>query len=231
MQEIPDQLHLTITERRRYAAKHNYYFQYTNLTSDVSPVWQKLPAITDAMIAHPDADWIWWLDQDCIIMNESIDLHDHLLSPSAITQRQREVEGTRLRGLDKFTHPLANVTITPVPYDQLETIVSQNHEGVNAGSLFIRNSPWSRQFIDLWGDWYFQHPIAPVFEEQGILTHLIASHDWIRDRVGFVDASVINAEWYNYPEGGLVVHFAGCWVEGQCLTRWTEFSALKASIM
>ncbi|GKE07881.1 galactosyl transferase [Tanacetum coccineum] len=29
--------------------------------------WAKLPAIRAALVAHPEAEWIWWLDEDTVI--------------------------------------------------------------------------------------------------------------------------------------------------------------------
>jgi hypothetical protein len=54
------------------------------VTQTIHPVWGKLPAILEAFRRYPQAEWIWWLDIDSIIMNPEIDLFEHLLDPSIL---------------------------------------------------------------------------------------------------------------------------------------------------
>jgi len=57
------------------------------ITHATHPVWGKLPAILDAFKRYPEAEWVWWLDMDAIIMNPEIDLFEYLLHP-AVLQRK-----------------------------------------------------------------------------------------------------------------------------------------------
>ena len=54
------------------------------ISETASPVWAKLPAILDAFERYPDAEWIWWLDMDAIIMTPDIELYQFILSPQAL---------------------------------------------------------------------------------------------------------------------------------------------------
>src|SRR5271170_6562899 len=54
------------------------------ITRTTHPVWGKLPAILDAFRRYPQAEWVWWLDIDAIIMTPEIDLFHHLLGPAVI---------------------------------------------------------------------------------------------------------------------------------------------------
>jgi galactosyl transferase GMA12/MNN10 family len=54
------------------------------ITRTTHPVWGKLPAILEAMKKYPDAEWVWWLDIDAIIMTPTIELHRHLLDPDIL---------------------------------------------------------------------------------------------------------------------------------------------------
>lgn len=47
-------------------------------------VWGKMVAVQAALEEYPQTEWIWWLDADAIIMTPSIDLYEHILSPSAL---------------------------------------------------------------------------------------------------------------------------------------------------
>jgi galactosyl transferase GMA12/MNN10 family len=57
------------------------------ITHTTHAVWGKLPALLEACEKYPDAEWIWWLDIDAIIMNPEIDLFQHLLSPQILQTR------------------------------------------------------------------------------------------------------------------------------------------------
>jgi hypothetical protein len=60
---------------------------YYKVTKTAHPVWGKLPALLDAMRKYPEADWIWWLDIDAIIMSPEIDLHKYLLDPETLQSK------------------------------------------------------------------------------------------------------------------------------------------------
>jgi hypothetical protein len=57
------------------------------ITLTTHPVWGKLPAIMEAMDTYPNAEWIWWLDSDAIIMNAKLDLYKLLLDHKVLPSR------------------------------------------------------------------------------------------------------------------------------------------------
>lgn len=57
------------------------------VSNEKHPVWCKLPAIAEALESYPFAEWVWWLDLDTIIMTPHLDLHEYLLSPTAMKTR------------------------------------------------------------------------------------------------------------------------------------------------
>jgi len=84
-------LHYTVPSRRA-RGDIGYDFMSVDLSSYVitktsHPVWGKLPAILEAMKKFPEAEWVWWLDIDAIIMTPSIDLHRHLLEPETLQRK------------------------------------------------------------------------------------------------------------------------------------------------
>jgi hypothetical protein len=65
--------------------------------------------------------------------------------------------------------------------------------------------------------------------------HLVKTHPTIRSHVGLVQQNVINAypvgdDEMGWRTGGLVMHFAGCWVTHRCQELWTENWARKLEI-
>lgn len=51
-----------------YSRIHGYDIFYNNvlLQPKMFFFWAKLPAIRAAMVAHPEAEWIWWVDSDAV---------------------------------------------------------------------------------------------------------------------------------------------------------------------
>ncbi|KAG5230720.1 alpha galactosyltransferase family protein [Salix suchowensis] len=51
-----------------YCRIHGYDIFYNNvlLHPKMSSYWAKLPVVKAAMLAHPEAEWIWWVDSDAM---------------------------------------------------------------------------------------------------------------------------------------------------------------------
>jgi len=54
------------------------------LKSKEKAKWIRLFCLRAAMFAFPEAKWFWYIDQDSLIMDMSINLQDYLLSPEAL---------------------------------------------------------------------------------------------------------------------------------------------------
>ncbi|KAH7660956.1 Glycosyltransferase 34 protein [Dioscorea alata] len=92
--------------------------------------WAKIPLIRAAMIAHPEAEWFWWVDSDAAItdMDFSLPLH-------------------------KYQNH--NLIVHGWPH-----LVYENRSWVslNAGVFLIRNCQWSLDFMDIWASMGPQTP-------------------------------------------------------------------------
>ena len=203
------------------------------------PVWSKVPVLADAFRKYPKAKWLWWLDIDAIIMSPNIDLSTHILSPPSLYSILRKGEAYQLRGAGR--DGLFETPDTP-DTEQMHLLISGDHNGINAGSFFLRRSDWTDMFLDLWLDpFYIQQPWPG--KEQDAIIHMIQHHKFVQDHVGILPQRSINAycegdEKMRWHRGDLVVHFAGCWynstlfhannrVADKCEERWTEFWALR----
>lgn len=224
----------TQVNRQAYADLHGYTYHFINISKyDIGgshPVWAKLPAIAETFNTFPDAQWIWWLDLDAIIMTPSVNLNDLLLSHAAL--EKKILTGQILN------RPGGGMTeiATPETFDvkNMDLIFSQDHNGINAGSFFIRRSHWTRQFMDIWADPDFV--MKPwLGQEQSAVLHLALHHRTVMEHFALVPQTTLNAYAIGTPgmgwrKGDLVVHFAGCWVEDQCSMRWEQYSAMKEPI-
>ncbi|KAL6842915.1 hypothetical protein ACP4OV_027228 [Aristida adscensionis] len=84
--------------------------------------WTKIPIVRAAMLAHPEAEWVWWVDEDAVFtdMDFSLPLH-------------------RYAG--------RNFVLSGWPKTLFEM---KSWLGLNAGVFLIRNCQWSLDFMDEW---------------------------------------------------------------------------------
>lgn len=156
-------------------------------------------------------------------MTPEIDLNSHLFSYSAMYDNIEK--GMELKtGGDNGTGLYTSLN---VDVEKIDIIISQDHNGLNAGSFFIRRSTTAKWIMDLWADPAFVNS-GWEKQEQEALMRMVLNHESVRTHVGFVAQRAINA----YAEGGnnmrwfpgdLVVHFAGCWVQDKCAEFFEKF--------
>lgn len=149
---IPNVLDEACANRKEYCELQGYQYQFLNITKfnigNSHAVWAKLPAIVETFNLHPEAKWVWWLDLDAIIMDPTIDLVSHVLSHKALEKAiLKNLQLNRPRngkiGLYTSKNPDLN---------NIDLIISQDHNGINAGSFMIRRSEFTKFLIDMWRD-------------------------------------------------------------------------------
>ncbi|KAL2636278.1 hypothetical protein R1flu_007757 [Riccia fluitans] len=112
---------LVVPNKQSYVERHGYDF------IDASDVLDRdRPPSWSKILAvkkHlPNYEWVFWNDADSVVTNPSITLES-----------------------------IVSSVVGDVDWDEMpDLIVTKDVTGVNAGMFFIRNSEWSRQFLDLW---------------------------------------------------------------------------------
>ncbi|KAK1385543.1 Galactomannan galactosyltransferase 1 [Heracleum sosnowskyi] len=107
-----------------YCRIHGYDIFYNNafLHPKMDSYWAKTPIIRAAMLAHPEVEWIWWVDSDAVITDMDFKLP-----------------------LDKYNN--YNLIVDGWPGMIYE---ERSWYGLNAGILLFRNCQWSMDFMDEW---------------------------------------------------------------------------------
>ncbi|XP_057501428.1 putative glycosyltransferase 7 [Actinidia eriantha] len=107
-----------------YCRRHGYDVFYNNalLHPKMGSFWAKIPVVRAAMVAHPEAEWIWWVDSDAVFTDMD------------------------------FVPPLErykdyNLVVGGSPELVYE---SPSWIGLNAGVFYIRNCQWSMDFMEAW---------------------------------------------------------------------------------
>ncbi|KAF8466641.1 galactosyl transferase GMA12/MNN10 family-domain-containing protein [Kalaharituber pfeilii] len=231
---IPDMLGRTTVNRKEYAEYHGYHYHFINITKydikGIKPMWAKLPALLDTFNEFPNAQWIWWLDSDAIIMTPDIDLNSYILSHSALSNRLER--GVKIISSGAIKSDLVSSTEPDV--NLIDVIISQDHNGLNTGSFFLRRSTFTRMLIDFWSDPKILYANWQGGEQDGLL-HLVTHHPTVREHVGFVPQRAVNSyavggDNMGWKTGDLVVHFAGCWVDNKCKERFEDFWSRRTTV-
>lgn len=107
-----------------YCRIHGYDIFYNNvlLHPKMFTFWAKLPLVRAAMVAHPEAEWIWWVDSD-----------------AAITDMEFKLPLERYRDHNLVVHGWPQLI-----YEKKSWV------SLNAGVFLIRNCQWAMDFMEVW---------------------------------------------------------------------------------
>ncbi|KAK9749595.1 hypothetical protein RND81_02G137000 [Saponaria officinalis] len=122
---IGDHLQLRLFKNKvDYSRIHGHDVFYNNvlLHQGMFGYWAKYPLVKAAMLAHPEAEWIWWVDSDAVFTDMD------------------------------FTHPLDKYeAYNLVVYGWEEgVLIKKSTMALNAGVFLIRNCQWSMDLLDHW---------------------------------------------------------------------------------
>ncbi|WOK93297.1 hypothetical protein Cni_G01994 [Canna indica] len=107
-----------------YCRRHGIEIFYSNavLHPDMNSFWTKIPIIRAAMLAHPEAEWVWWVDSDAVFTDMDFELP-----------------------LDRY-RPY-NLVANGWPHLVYD---ARSWVSLNAGVFIIRNCQWSLDFMAAW---------------------------------------------------------------------------------
>ncbi|ERN18594.1 galactomannan galactosyltransferase 1 [Amborella trichopoda] len=115
-----------------YCRLHGYDIFYNTLLFQpkMFTFWSKIPTVKAAMLAHPEVEWVYWVDSD-----------------AAFTDMEFKLPLQKYRDHNLIVHG----------WDHL---VYQNRSwtSLNAGIFLIRNCQWSMDFMEVWASFGPQSP-------------------------------------------------------------------------
>ncbi|XP_051192926.1 probable glycosyltransferase 7 [Lolium perenne] len=151
--------------------------------------WAKIPLVRAAMVAHPDAEWVWWVDSDAVLT----DMDFRLPLP-------------RYAGRNLVVHGWPSL-VYGSGHDRPPTWT-----GLNAGVFLIRNCQWSLDFMAAWAamgpdspDYQrwgavltatFKDKVFNESDDQSALVYMLMHNDspW-RDKVFLEDSFYFEGYW------------------------------------
>ncbi|KAJ1536673.1 hypothetical protein HK096_008892 [Nowakowskiella sp. JEL0078] len=156
-------VNISIENKREYSRKHGYDFILSehSKSSSYHPAWSKPPTLIN-LLKSQKYDWIWQIDLDTIITNIDLPVH-HLIPRKSWYKSNLSYSEPNLNEIAKkypvgdFPELLASDHVSldlriPKSAPILKTsdvqfILGIDCSGVNTGSMFLRNSPWTIAFL------------------------------------------------------------------------------------
>ncbi|KAJ8567360.1 hypothetical protein K7X08_019568 [Anisodus acutangulus] len=169
-----------------YCRIHGYDIFYGNtfFHPKMRSYWAKIPLVRAAMLAHPESEWVLWIDSDAIFtdMDFKIPLHKY-------------------NDYNFIVHGWPDLIFK-----------KKSWVAINAGIFLIRNCQWSMDFLDVWANmgpkspeykhWgkilrtTFKDKTFPESDDQSALSYLIlkGEHKW-RSKIHAITDYSLHGYW------------------------------------
>lgn len=207
----PSYVQMIKDNRRLYAEKHGYQTFFAKIGDyDLhgSPFsWTNVVAVRHAITKFPDCKYIWYLDQHSFIMNPVLAVEEHIMKPS------------RLESLMIKDHPVVPPdsiikTFSHLKGQDVDFVLTQDHEGLSPGSFILRNGDWARFLLETWYDPLYRSYNFQKAETHA-LEHLVQWHPTVLARLALVHQRIMNAYSKDdkdgqYQPGDMVIRFKEC---------------------
>lgn len=102
-------------------------------------------AMRHALTKFPECKFVWYLDQDAYIMDVNKSLEEQILG-------QKKLESLIIKNYPVVPPDSIIRTFSHLRADNVDFIVSQDTSGLVAGSVIVRNSEWTKFFVETWMD-------------------------------------------------------------------------------
>ncbi|KAI5078800.1 hypothetical protein GOP47_0006471 [Adiantum capillus-veneris] len=114
----------SIKNKMDYARLHGLeiFYNMAELDDQLVGFWSKLPLLRRLMLAHPEIEWLWWMDSDAMFTDMAFELP-----------------------IEKYKNH--NLVLHGWEEDVYQ---KRAWVGLNTGSFVIRNCQWSLDLFDAW---------------------------------------------------------------------------------
>lgn len=194
-----------------------YFNDFNALKDKERSKWTRVFAMKAAMFAFPDAKWFWYLDEDSLIMNMKLNLHDYILEPSALNSAMMK---------DQSLIPPNGIikTYKNAKAESVRFIFVQSGQKIETNSFLVKNDYIARSMLDSWGDdLYMRYPNFP-YGPDSALTHILQWHPFILSKTTIVPTKTIGSSHafkdatknMVYGDGDLVAQWDDCSNPTEC---------------
>lgn len=107
--------------------------------------WAKVVAMRHALSKYPDCKFIWYLDQNAIIMDLSKSLEAQVLEPKTL-------ESLMIKDYPVVPPDSIIKTFSHLQGQDSNLIVTQDKDSLVHASVILRNGEWAKFFLETWYD-------------------------------------------------------------------------------
>lgn len=125
--------------------------------------WTKVVALRHALTLFPGATYFWYIDVDTFIMNPQLSIEKDIMAPAKLEQKM--LVDFPVVPPDSIIH-----TFKHLQGEDVDFVATQDRDGLSTSSFLIRNSEWSRFFLETWFD-----PMYRSYNFQKAETHALVS--------------------------------------------------------
>lgn len=186
------------------------------LTDKERSKWVRLFCMRAAMFAFPHAKWFWYLDEDGLIMDMTVNIQKKLLNSEVLnSQMLRDQPLIPKTGLIK--------TYKSIKAENTQLILTQSDKKIETTSFVVRNGPVGKAVTEVWSNELYLNYQSFPYGPDSALTHLLQWHPFVLSKTTLVPAKIIcaahsqnNANDYTYEEGDLVAQWSDCKLSTEC---------------
>lgn len=190
--------------------------------------WTKVVALRHALTLFSEATYFWYIDIDTFIMNPHISIEKDVMAPAKLEQKM--IVDYPVVPPDSIIH-----TFNHLKGEDVDFVVTQDRDGLSTSSFLVRNSEWSRFFLETWFDpiyrtynfqkaethalvstpYYPSHARTRVIRLTEKQEHIVQWHPTILSKLALVPQRIINSydksdKGHAYSTGDLAVRFPKC---------------------
>ncbi|KAK7748052.1 putative alpha-1,6-mannosyltransferase mnn11 [Cytospora paraplurivora] len=197
--------------RKLYAGKHGYETFFAHVgdydLGGAPASWTKVVALRHALTAYPEATYFWYVDIDTFIMNPQLSIERDIMAPAVLEQKMI---------MDFPVVPPDSIirTFDHLKAQDVDFVVTQDKDGLSTSSFLLRNSDWSKFFLETWFDPMYRSYNFQKAETHA-LEHIVQWHPTILSKLALVPQRTLNSydksdKGREYSAGDLAVRFPKC---------------------
>lgn len=179
--------------------------------------WARLYCLRAAMFAFPKAKWFWYIDEDSLIMDLSVNMDAYMLDPKIL-------DPIILR--DQSIIPPAGLVKTHknMKAENVKLIVTQSDTKVETVSFLLKNDAVGKGILEIWGDVlylnYLNFPNGP----DSALSHILQWHPFVLSKTAIIPSKAI-ASKHKEPED--TTSEKNVYKDGDFVAQWSNCIGIK----
>jgi mannan polymerase II complex MNN11 subunit len=126
--------------------------------------WAKVPAARHALSKFPYSAYVWYLDQNSLIMNPEIKVETHIMD-------NKKLESLMIKDQPIVPPDSVIKTWPHLKGENVDLVLTQDKDGLAQGSFIVKRGDWGKFFLDTWFD-----PLYRSYNFQKADTHALVSY-------------------------------------------------------